>query len=290
MSAGLPIHFISGLPRSGSTLLAALLRQNPALHANITSPLGSMVKAMLGDMSADNESAVFFTPAQREAVLRGLFVNYYDALAPGCTVFDTNRGWTTRLDLLARLFPDFRMICCVRPVPWIIDSVERLIRNNPFELSKIFSFDAGGTVYSRAEGLMSGAGLIGFPLAALKQAMHAAEAGRLLLLPYDTLVSEPAAALDAIYAFTGVAPFRHDFENVSFDATEFDARLGTPGLHDVHPRVRPVERKTILPPDLWERYERTSIWRAPEFNTGGTPVAGDPPGVLDSVRAVSNPS
>jgi sulfotransferase len=27
------LHFISGLPRSGSTLLAALLRQNPFLHA-----------------------------------------------------------------------------------------------------------------------------------------------------------------------------------------------------------------------------------------------------------------
>ncbi|MBU0835751.1 MAG: sulfotransferase, partial [Gammaproteobacteria bacterium] len=26
-------HFISGLPRSGSTLLAALLRQNPRFHA-----------------------------------------------------------------------------------------------------------------------------------------------------------------------------------------------------------------------------------------------------------------
>ena len=38
------IHFISGLPRSGSTLLAALLlTQNPALHAGITSPVGSLV-------------------------------------------------------------------------------------------------------------------------------------------------------------------------------------------------------------------------------------------------------
>jgi sulfotransferase len=26
------IHFISGLPRSGSTLLAAILRQNPRFH------------------------------------------------------------------------------------------------------------------------------------------------------------------------------------------------------------------------------------------------------------------
>ena len=35
------LHFISGLPRSGSTLLSALLRQNPRVHAAMTSPVGS---------------------------------------------------------------------------------------------------------------------------------------------------------------------------------------------------------------------------------------------------------
>lgn len=276
MSASAAYHFISGLPRSGSTLLAAILRQNPAVHANISSPVGAMVSTILADMSAGNESAIFFTPAQREAVLRGLFTNYYDALEPGRTVFETNRGWTVRLELLAQLFPKAKMICCVRHIPWIIDSVEQLIRNNAFELSKIFSFDAGGTVYSRAEGLMSATGMIGFSLNAMKQAMHGAEAGRMLLLPYDMLVNDPAAAMEAVYAFTGVAPFRHDFQNVAFSTPEFDARLGTPGLHDVRPQVRGIERKTILPPDLWERWERASIWRMPEFNTLGTSIADEP--------------
>ncbi len=237
-----------------------------------------MVGAMLAEMSAGNEGSVFFTMAQRAAILRGLFDNFYDGLAPVRTVFDTNRGWTTRLALLARLFPDCRMICCVRPVPWIIDSVERLLRRNPFELSKIFGFEQGGTVYSRAEGLMSPPGMIGFALNGLKQAMHSADASRLLLLPYDTLASSPAAAMAAVYDFTGLPRFEHDFETVRFDASEFDARLGTPGLHDVRPQVRAIERKTILPPDLWERYERASIWRMPEFNTTGVPVADQPAG------------
>jgi sulfotransferase len=232
-----------------------------------------MLGAMLAEMSAGNEGSVFFDAAQRAAVLRGLFENYYHAIHPTRTVFDTSRGWTTRLDLLARLFPECRVICCVRPIPWIIDSVERLLRRNAFELSKIFGFEQGGTVYSRAEGLMSPAGMIGFALNGLKQAMHSDQSRRLLLLPYDTLVSNPAAAMDAVYAFTGLPPFQHDFESVRFDATEFDARLGTPGLHDIRPEVRAIERKTILPPDLWERFERTSIWRMPEFNTTAVPVA-----------------
>lgn len=36
-------HFISGLPRSGSTLLAGILRQNPRFHA----AMNSLVKALL---------------------------------------------------------------------------------------------------------------------------------------------------------------------------------------------------------------------------------------------------
>ncbi len=276
------IHFISGLPRSGSTLLAALLRQNPALYANITSPVSSMAGAMLAEMSAGHEGSVLFDEAQRAAVLRGLFETYYHAIAPTQTVFDTSRSWTTRLDLLGRLFPDAKMICCVRPIPWIIDSVERLLRRNPFELSKIFGFEQGGTVYSRADGLMSPAGMIGFALNGLKQAMHGDQSKRLLLLPYDTLVADPAAAMAAIYTFTGLAQFQHDFDTVDFDASEFDARLGTPGLHHVRRQVRAIPRQTILPPDLWERFERTSIWRMPEFNTTDIPIACEPANLLQA--------
>ena len=42
------IHFISGLPRAGSTLLAALLRQNPRFHAGMTSPVGAIFNAKIG--------------------------------------------------------------------------------------------------------------------------------------------------------------------------------------------------------------------------------------------------
>jgi hypothetical protein len=34
---------ISGLPRSGSTLLAAILRQNPCFHASVSTPLADLV-------------------------------------------------------------------------------------------------------------------------------------------------------------------------------------------------------------------------------------------------------
>ena len=45
------IHFIAGLPRSGSTLLAGILRQNPRFQAGMTSPVGTMFMALQTAMS-----------------------------------------------------------------------------------------------------------------------------------------------------------------------------------------------------------------------------------------------
>lgn len=50
------VHLISGLPRSGSTLLAALLRQNPRFHAAMSSPVASLLNGALEQMGANNES------------------------------------------------------------------------------------------------------------------------------------------------------------------------------------------------------------------------------------------
>ena len=99
------IHFISGLPRAGSTLLAAILRQNPAFHAAMTSPVGSLYMALEGAMSRRNEASVFLDAGQRRALLRGVFAGYYHAIDPATVIFDTNRLWCARLPALAELFP-----------------------------------------------------------------------------------------------------------------------------------------------------------------------------------------
>ncbi|MEZ2229230.1 MAG: sulfotransferase [Microcoleus sp.] len=98
-------HFISGLPRSGSTLLAALLRQNPRFHATMTSPVGGLVERMLEAMSEDNECSVFISPEQKRALILGIFSAYYHPQADKEIIFDTNRLWCSKLPLIRELFP-----------------------------------------------------------------------------------------------------------------------------------------------------------------------------------------
>jgi sulfotransferase len=267
------LHFISGLPRAGSTLLAALLRQNPAVHAGMTSPVGSLFTALLREMSQANESAVFLDDADRQAILRAMIGAYYRSQPQDRLVFDTNRLWCSKLPALAGLFPRARVICCVRHVPWIMDSIERLIRRNPFELSRIFNFEPGGTVYSRTEGLGCAAGMVGFAWNALREAWFGEEAGRLLVVTYETLTTAPQTVLDAVYDFIGAPRFAHDVNNVVYEeGREFDARMGTPGLHSLGRAVCPPVRSTILPPELFRKYEADSFWRDPGANPRGVPV------------------
>ncbi|MBB4225856.1 sulfotransferase family protein [Variovorax guangxiensis] len=261
-----PVHFISGLPRSGSTLLAALLRQNPRFHAHMSSPIAGMVDVMMGEMSDRNEFAAFITDAQRQRVLHGLFASYYGAEFPADVIFDTSRRWCSKLPVLGALFPDFKVIACVRNVSWIIDSLERAIQRNALRPSFMNNFQTGGTIYNRVEGIAFGEGLVGYSYNALKEAFYGDHAHHLMLLQYETLVGNPAMAMAAVYDFIDEVPFQHDFDNVHFDADEFDERTGMPGLHAVGKKVVAPERKTVLPPDIFRRFENDAFWRNASSN------------------------
>lgn len=256
------IHFISGLPRSGSTLLTALLRQNPRFLAGMSSPVFSLFRAMLAETSARNEGAVFIDDDVRKRLLAGVFDAYYHRATPERVIFDTNRGWTTKLPALVELFSDPKVVCCVRNPAMVLDSMESLIRRNAFDLSGIFNFDPGGTVYSRIEGLASANGMYGFAMSALREAVYGPQADRLLLVRYETLVTNPRGVLAAIYGFLGEEVFPHDPKCIEpcYDMIEFDQRLGTPGLHDVGLMVEARERPKILPPDLSKRYQGDAFW------------------------------
>jgi sulfotransferase len=266
------IHFISGLPRSGSTLLAAILRQNPRFHAGMTSPVGGLYMALESALSRRNEAAVFLTDAQRRDIVKGLFANYYAAIEGDKLVFDTNRAWNTKLPALAQLFPQARVICCVRSVAWVMDSIELLVRRNAFELSGMFGYDPGGTVFTRVNRLAAGDGLVGYALDALKEAFYGAQSDRLLLVEYQALCRDPERTMRLLYGQIGEPYFPHDFENVEYEAEEFDLALGTRGLHSVRRRVAWIERPTVLPPELFARFENDAFWRHPDAVARGVPI------------------
>ncbi len=255
-------HFISGLPRSGSTLLSALLKQNPRFHADMTSALGALINANIQIMSPGSETALLIKDEQRPLILKGLIDTYYSTNQSE-VIFDTNRSWCAKLPLLNELCKGSKVIACVRDLPWVMDSLERIARNNPMQNTRLFNADMSrSTVYARVEALAQQNSLVGFPYAALKEAFYGEFADNLLIVEYEFLARTPEKVLPLIYQFIDEPWYEgHDYNNVQYDAPEFDEALGAAGLHKVRPKVSFEPRPTILPPDLFNKFKEMDFWR-----------------------------
>ena len=119
---------------------------------------------------------------QRARLLRGLFESYY-ADNKAEVIFDTNRAWTAQLPALMRLFPEAKLVCLVRDVAWVMDSLERQYRNNAFEHTRLFNNPAErSTVYTRLDALAGANRLVGYAWHALREACYSEFADRLLSL------------------------------------------------------------------------------------------------------------
>jgi sulfotransferase len=251
-------HFITGLPRSGSTMLTSILNQNPRFHSSITDPLATLVKGIV-ETSQDGPGMKHEVPVtRRKNLVYSVFDGYYKDIDKP-VIFNTNRAWTYVTHLIKDLFPESRFIVCVRDLQWIIDSFEQAHRRNPLS-TNTFSGGLGGSVYSRAEGLMKDDGIVGFPYIGIKQAITGAEKRNLIIVEYDQLCKNPQAMLRAIYNFIDEDYFEHDFNNVEANWDEYDTDIGV-NLHRVRRKVEFKTRETILPPDLIAKFSNMEVWR-----------------------------
>lgn len=240
--------------------MGALLRQNPRFHAGMSSPVASLMEGVISQVSAGSELSSMVSDAQRAAIIRGLFDTYYKDNAEE-VIFDTNRAWTAQLPALMKLFPESKLICTVRNVAWVMDSLERQYRSNVFEHTRLFNTPAErSTVYTRLEALAGPNRLVGFAWHAIQEAVWSEFADRIVIVDYDIFSQRPEEVIGLIYKFIGEEPFEHDFNHVDYDAPEFDSQLGVKGLHKVHEKVAPRPRKSVLPPELFERYAKLSFW------------------------------
>lgn len=252
------IHLITGLPRSGSTMLSAILKQNPRFHASITDSLATLVKGVIETSQAGPGMKYEVPEKKRESLVKGLFRNFYEDI-DNPVVFNTNRAWTYLTPLMHYLFPETKMLVCVRDINWVLDSFELAHRRNPLSTNTVMG-GFSGSVYDRTESLMKRDGIVGFPYMGIKQAITGNEKHMLMLVEYDLMCKNPEGMMKSIYNFIKEPYFEHDFNNVEGGWDEYDSEIGVK-LHTVSRKVKFTPRQTILPPDVLKNYENMEVWR-----------------------------
>ena len=255
------LHFLAGLPRSGSTLLAAILNQNPAARVSSTSDLVHILD-VLANLWANAHTLSINDPERTRLVevMRGVInAEYKDAPR---VVIDKSREWP-RPDIMQSmpmvLGRPMKIIATVRDVPDCAASFARIADPedlNSFLVDSSFIQHLQGSYVSLQNG-------------------YAAYPEAFLFVEYEDLLADPQAQLDRVHDFLDLPPFAYDFENIDGSTVaEDDAALwNAPGLHDVQPKLERQHNQSArdVLGKRYAQFAQPAFWRAdpgePEIHT-----------------------
>ena len=214
------LHFLGGMPRSGSTLLASLLQQNPQVYATGTDPLPGIIHSHILQAARYTEAVQAMSVSQSDKAFYGLCVQgakgWYESLTTRPVVFSKSRLWGN----VHSLFPNSKMVFIIRDLRDIVESFDK-VNASSVALSSVS--DSGRLYNSMTEEekfnyyFKDSTYSFGYSLFhELPKWLHleTENPGRVMWLRYEDLVSSPQNALDSLYAFLGLTSFTHRFSNI----------------------------------------------------------------------------
>ena len=266
------LHFLSGLPRSGSTVLAAILNQNPKTRVSTTSGL---VHALTGlaetwhkePMLKDNDPEMKKLAATMAGTIDAFYSDFSQPI-----VIDKNRAWPTPMIMSAMeqvLGRPMKIIATVRSVPDCMASFVRIAK--PKDLDDFIYNDflvkhLQGSYMNLAEG-------------------YAYRPDWFLFVEYNDLIKNPKQELERIHEFLGLEPFEYNFNKIDGSTVKENDELihHVPGLHDIKPKLK-AQHKEHARDQLKYHYDG---FKQPEFWKGTEGFVTQPVHDLDLQLAAS---
>lgn len=252
-------HYIAGLPRSGSTLLTGILRQNPRFFSDISDNYLNYVTAVIN--AGDPSTRSMLTEERLRNTIQGVFDGYFKHIDAE-VIFNCNRGWPKHVEYLYQINENFRIICCVRDYNQILNSFEKIYKTRTLKETDnaIVYLNNTLTVWHRTDYLATD-GSPRYHYNCLKEAYYGLYRKHMLFVEYDELTKMPRETMKRIYDFIEEPYYEHDFNDVEYSNNEYDRHLQAPGLHTIRGKVQYEEPVRVIPPDLWEKYSGWEFWR-----------------------------
>jgi sulfotransferase len=208
-------YFLSGLPRSGSTVLASILNQNPSIYVTTTSPLLDLL--CLNEVAWKECPSVIANPNDKQ------LENISTAIINGCwrhipqhTIIDKHRGWGRNTQTIERIFKKKpKLIITVRDIVSILASFMRLLRESnqrPHFIDKILQDNGRFTSdFNRCDVLWTD--FIRDTWDSFLTAWNV-DRSNILLIEYDNLVNNGQYTTESIYDFLEMPRYQHDFSKI----------------------------------------------------------------------------
>lgn len=228
--------YLSGLPRSGSTVLASIISQNPQIYCSPTSVLVGLLQYTRQVQDDSDQVKSYNVEGQFESMMMGLINGLYHHVDRPY-IIDKNRAQINpiNVNLLNRIFKrDPKIICTVRSVVDVLASFIKLIRKNPSEVSfidrSLIKLGVEVNDENRLKQLMSPDGHVFQSWSVIKQG-YESNYEHVLYVEYENLIMNPLLVMRRIYKFLEIDQFDHDFDNITNEVQEDDSVYFLPGMH-----------------------------------------------------------
>lgn len=230
------IVLLSGLPRSGSTLISNILCQNPIFFHNGNSPLCQLMWDFYVSYTKNAHEQTFGTKSIKrvEYCLSNIPKNFYN-FENNQIIIDKCRTWGLSENIaIAEKFIDkeIKTIAMVRNIYDIVQSFIHIWNKNNMSMSleNMFTTNTDPLMLS------------------IESVINLFYRNKnTLFISYDKLILNPKQEIDRVYSFLNINEYDHYFSNIVDLKFEDDDFYGIIGYHEVRPYIlkRNIQHKTI---------------------------------------------
>jgi sulfotransferase len=262
--------FMAGLPRSGSTLLASILNQNPDIYVSAQSPLPNILGAAYNQyQSKENLDSSRFDDIYN--VVDNIIPLFYEK-HPEKYIIDKNFSWLDPhpyVILEHHLKNNIKVICPVRDVMEILASWNKLCendKNNEYDKliikgdkSKRPIADKRADFFINISGEESG---IKNSIEAMKRVLYPQFKDSILLVEYNDIVIKTKETIEKIYDFLGIEKFEHTFNSLK-TTHEYNDVWGAKGHHEIKTEIQKEEYdlSKIFSDSVIKKYSGLEFWK-----------------------------
>ena len=258
-------YFDCGLPRSGSTLLTALLNQNPQIHAGTLSPVFE-VMYYTNDRLQGEQAQAFPKPEVFRRMVSNVITEYYSDRDEDVIV-DKCRAWPAHIDMIKEyITPDPKIICTVRhPLDILASFITLFHKDGGLNFIDKAMLKQGMFITddARCHFMMNPGGIVWESMNALATAFRQNQTQYIHFIQYDDLASDPKRVMQGIHSYLRLKPFEYDFENIVQKDREKDKEVyGLPTMHEVRQKVEKKSKhySEVLSKEVINKYKDLDFW------------------------------
>lgn len=258
-------YFLVGLPRSGNTVLSAVLNQNPAISVTAN----SIFPTLLWKLHKEKESNLLFLNfsdhKSYDNLLKGLFDSYYKDWNSSIIIDRASWGSKNNLELIEKYCPNKpKFIVLLRSVVEVLASFIKWSEENPVNFLNTETNNA--SIEEKCNFLMQPHLQISQELISAYNLYNKKDKSNVLFIKYNNFISNTEKELDRIYNFIETPIYSHkltDISQFSVNNVYYNDDVVGKNLHTINSKkIEKVNYNVTdyLPQSVIEKYSNLDFW------------------------------